>query len=349
MKTKHILSGLSGIPIFLLLSSVANAETYKHQFNWLDAKASIEDKNPRYNWHQNLHLSNFNFDRFRNFGLAAKTSWSLPLPAKNPGPITSSDTPNVPVLKDYQTNANSLGIETIIPETHLVQTTNVSRMQDVAPNDWAYEALRSLVDRYGCISGFPEQTFRGNQTLSRYEFAAGLNSCLEQIERSIAEQETISQEDLPTINRLTQEFKTELQAIAGRVDNLDGRITWLEDHQFSTTTILNGEVIFALADAFGGGPPGGCSILDLNLQNGRTNNLVNCGIREDGNAISTAEDPETETVFAYLARLGLQSSFTGQDRLRMFLTTGNFDNGGFTNPESFNTYAPNHLIPMHLA
>ena len=63
------------------------------------------------------------------------------------------------------------------------QVTNVNQLRDVSPTDWAYEALRSLVDRYGCISGFPNQTYRGNQPLSRYEFAAGLNSCLNQIER----------------------------------------------------------------------------------------------------------------------------------------------------------------------
>ena len=50
--------------------------------------------------------------------------------------------------------------------------------------------------------------------------------------------------------------------------------------------------------------------------------------------------PETNTVFAYTARLGLQSSFTGKDRLRMYLTTGNFNNGGFTKAESLNTYSP---------
>ncbi|MEO1673411.1 MAG: hypothetical protein AAFR77_21980, partial [Cyanobacteria bacterium J06631_2] len=41
------------------------------------------------------------------------------------------------------------------------QITNVQQLRDVAPTDWAYEALRSLVDRYGCISGFPNQTYRG--------------------------------------------------------------------------------------------------------------------------------------------------------------------------------------------
>ena len=60
------------------------------------------------------------------------------------------------------------------------QITNVNQLRDVSPTDWAYEALRSLVDRYGCISGFPNQTYRGSQPLSRYEFAAGLNSCLNQ-------------------------------------------------------------------------------------------------------------------------------------------------------------------------
>jgi len=43
------------------------------------------------------------------------------------------------------------------------------------------------------------------------------------------------------------------------------------------------------------------------------------------------------TVLAHLTRLAFESSFTGKDRLRTYLTTGNFDNGGFTNPE-LNTY-----------
>ena len=133
------------------------------------------------------------------------------------------------------------------------QVTNVNQLRDVSPTDWAYEALRSLVDRYGCISGFPNQTYRGNQPLSRYEFAAGLNSCLNQIERLIASQEGGSAEDLETIQRLTQEFEAELATIGGRVDEIESRTAVLEDSQFSTTTKLKGEAIFAISDAFGGG------------------------------------------------------------------------------------------------
>ncbi|MGK7949333.1 MAG: iron uptake porin [Xenococcaceae cyanobacterium] len=243
---------------------------------------------------------------------------------------------NNPEFTSYQTTAEALD-KIIYVNNFLVQSTNVSQLKDVQPGDWAYEALRSLVDRYGCIVGFPDETYRGNRAITRYEFAAGLNSCLQQIERLIATSEAVVKEDLETIQRLTQEFEAELAIIATRVDNLEGRVAFLEENQFSTTTILSGEVIFAIADAFGGNPPGGCEQLELTTR-GRTSNVVNCGIRVGDNAISTADDPETNTVFVNLTRIGLQTSFTGKDRLRTFLVTGNFNDGGFTNPESLNTY-----------
>ncbi|MEN9870892.1 MAG: hypothetical protein RLZZ171_1880, partial [Cyanobacteriota bacterium] len=109
------------------------------------------------------------------------------------------------------------------------QVTNVNQLRDVSPTDWAYEALRSLVDRYGCIAGFPNQTYRGSQSLTRYEFAAGLNSCLNQIERLISSQDSVSAEDLETVNRLTQEFEAELATLGGRVDELESRTAVLED------------------------------------------------------------------------------------------------------------------------
>ena len=175
-------------------------------------------------------------------------------------------------------------------DNSLSQVTNVNQLRDVSPTDWAYEALRSLVDRYGCISGFPNQTYRGNQALSRYEFAAGLNSCLNQIERLIASQGSVGQEDLDTINRLAQEFEAELATVAGRVDELESRTAVLEDSQFSTTTKLKGEVIFAIADSFG----------DVEGQ----------------------DDP-TETTFGDRVRLNFDTSFTGKDRLRTRLQAGN--------------------------
>jgi hypothetical protein len=175
------------------------------------------------------------------------------------------------------------------------QVTNVNQLRDVSPTDWAYEALRSLVDRYGCIAGFPNQTYRGDQPLSRYEFAAGLNSCLNQIERLIASSQAVSQEDLDTINRLNQEFEAELATLGGRVDELESRTAVLEDSQFSTTTKLNGEAIFTVADVFGG------------------------GVEDDDDS-----EIDAETTLSYRTRLNFDTSFTGEDRLRTRLQSANF-------------------------
>src|SRR5919199_3120293 len=193
----------------------------------------------------------------------------------------------------------------------LGQVTNVSQLRDVQPADWAYEALRSLVERYGCIAGYPDGTYRGNHAMSRYEFAAGLNACLQQVERLIASNTSnfVTKQDLTTLQRLIDEFRTELTTLGTRVDKLEGRTAFLEGHQFSTTTKLNGEVIFAISDLFG-----------------------------DGRAGSRAGNPEyanTETVFQDRVRLNFETSFTGKDLLRTRLQAANITEfgplrGGFT-------------------
>jgi hypothetical protein len=127
------------------------------------------------------------------------------------------------------------------------QVTNVSQLRDVQPGDWAFEALRSLVERYGCIAGYPDGTFRGNRAMTRYEFAAGLNACLQQVERLITGVDSdVSQQDLETLQRLVTEFQAEITALGVRVDDLEGRTAFLEDNQFSTTTKLFGQAIFGL-------------------------------------------------------------------------------------------------------
>ncbi len=199
----------------------------------------------------------------------------------------------------------------------LSQVTNVNQLRDVSPTDWAYEALRSLVDRYGCIAGFPNQTYRGNQALTRYEFAAGLNSCLNQIERLIASQESVSQEDLDTIARLSQEFEAELATLGGRVDELESRTAVLEDSQFSITTKLKGEAIFGLAEAFGGGA-------DLDIEDVAVDQTGD-GIIDDDDVeeLEDASDLDTETTFSNRVRLNFETSFTGQDLLKTRLQAGN--------------------------
>ena len=124
------------------------------------------------------------------------------------------------------------------PSTISQNVTSVSQLSDVKPTDWAFTALQSLVERYGCIAGYPDSTFRGNQATSRYEFAAGLNACLDKINEIISAglADKVSKEDLETLQRLQEEFAAELTALRGRVDALEAKTAQLEAQQFSTTT-----------------------------------------------------------------------------------------------------------------
>jgi hypothetical protein len=171
----------------------------------------------------------------------------------------------------------------------LAQVTSVSQLSDVQPTDWAFQALQSLVERYGCIAGYPDGTYRGNRALTRYEFAAGLNACLDRVNELIAtaSADMVNKEDLATLQRLQEEFGTELATLRGRVDALEATTAELEANQFSTTTKLSAQVIMAASDTFG-------------------------------------DDVEDNTVLQTRMRFNFLSSFTGTDQLQVRLQAGNF-------------------------
>ncbi|MFB2934050.1 iron uptake porin [Aerosakkonemataceae cyanobacterium BLCC-F154] len=209
--------------------------------------------------------------------------------------------PTTPENSNLETNLTQTTLEQINQYTNenqpeensLEQVTSVSQLRDVQPTDWAFQALQSLVERYGCIEGYPDRTYRGNRAMTRYEFAAGLNSCLDRIQELIAAlPQGISKEDLDRLRRLQEEFTVELANLRGRVDNLEARVTKVESQQFSTTTKLEGEVIFAPASIFAGDDA--------------------FGNRLDRNPI-----------FGYRARLNFVTSFTGKDTLLTRLQAGN--------------------------
>ena len=192
------------------------------------------------------------------------------------------------------------------------QVTSVSQFSDVQPTDWAFQALQSLVERYGCIAGYPNGTFRGNRAMTRYEFAAGLNACLNRINELIATAtaDLVKKEDLATLQRLQEEFSAELATLRGRVDALEARTAQLEANQFSTTTKLVGEAVFSLSEAFGDRQAVPASTL-VNTPNASRRNL------------------DSNTTFSDRIRLSLNSSFTGTDQLQIRLQAGNvFNNNG---------------------
>jgi Carbohydrate-selective porin, OprB family/S-layer homology domain len=156
--------------------------------------------------------------------------------------------------------------EKVSESNTLAQVTSVSQLSDVQPTDWAFQALQSLVERYGCIAGYPNATYRGNRAMTRYEFAAGLNACLERVNELIATAtgDLVRKEDLAALQRLQEEFSAELATLRGRVDAVEAKTAELEANQFSTTTKLQGQVVGVISNVFSGDNVNGVSPQDDN-------------------------------------------------------------------------------------
>jgi hypothetical protein len=212
------------------------------------------------------------------------------------------------------------------------QVTSVSQLSDVQPTDWAYQALQSLVERYGCIAGYPNGTFRGNRAATRYELAAALNACLDQISDRFA-----TKEDLEAVKALQEEFKTELATLKGRVDSLEARTATLEAQQFSTTTKLNGLAFFNVTGAFAGN----------GLQaNGVDGILPFRALGEpDRDPVTNVPrvrivDNDPNVTMSGLVWLNFNTSFSGKDLLTLQLATGNGDSpaNAFASAGLYNTW-----------
>lgn len=180
--------------------------------------------------------------------------------------------------------------------------TSVSQLSDVKPTDWAFTALQSLVERYGCIAGYPDRTYRGKQAITRYEFAAGVNACLDKINEIISAglSDKVGKEDLATLQKLQEEFAAELATLRGRVDALDAKTAKLEAQQFSTTTKLFGQAIFGLQSR-----------------------LANTGNLTPRNGTRNTVDDATNLTFGYNLQLSLVTQFDNRSLLLTGIQAGN--------------------------
>jgi hypothetical protein len=203
------------------------------------------------------------------------------------------------LLAPVAVSASELNLDGVNQYASQDQVTSISQFSDVKPTDWAYQALSNLIERYGCVAGYPNGTYKGGQAMTRYEAAALLNACLDRITEVTDE-----------LKRLMKEFEKELAVLRGRVDGLEARVGELEASQFSTTTKLRGKATFVIgANSFSG-----------NLDNVEA---------IPGNYADYARAQEGATTFNYDVQLDFDTSFTGKDLLRTRLRAGNFGNSAW--------------------
>ena len=87
---------------------------------------------------------------------------------------------------------------------------------DVTPSDWAYQSVSQLAAA-GVINGYPDGTFQGQKNITRYEMAQMVAKAMANEARANAEQQAM-------INRLADEFSSELNNLGVRVANLENKV-----------------------------------------------------------------------------------------------------------------------------
>lgn len=137
-----------------------------------------------------------------------------------------------------------------------------AQVQDVPKDHWAYQAVRELAGK-GYVLGYPDGSFLGDRTLTRYEFATIVQRVLQQVDTDIAKAaaksspamdggtvtqtalaldtpvEGMSSTDLDKINKLINEFKVELTIIGTRLDKVEATVeemkAMVENHEATLT------------------------------------------------------------------------------------------------------------------
>lgn len=177
------------------------------------------------------------------------------------------------------------------------QAASVDQLSDVQPTDWAFQVLRSLMATYGPIAGYPTTSLSEKSVFSRHEFAERLDSFAKHLDPLINSGE-LNESDFQTLRRLQAEFAGEMRQASSQLDALEDTVAELRNDQFSTTTTLRGQAIFAVnVGGFGGDR-----------------------IIAPRGALITEDQPDAN--FIYRLSLNFNTSFTGSDLLQVRLVTG---------------------------
>ena len=214
--------------------------------------------------------------------------------------------------KDTFVNSGAIAKNKSLESESMSQVTSVSELNDVSATDWAFDALQSLANRHNCALGYQDGTFRGKQIINRYQFATGIDACLQQINELIAQNgaSAIDEQDLIILQRLQNEFRAELNQLQERIISLEERTDELQANKFSPTTRFFGQATTSLQ--------------------GTNTNEVDLFPR-DGIPERTAE---TNLTLTNSIQMTLATSFTGRDLLLAGLYAGNLGSSAsslFTN------------------
>ncbi|MBQ7529977.1 S-layer homology domain-containing protein, partial [bacterium] len=96
---------------------------------------------------------------------------------------------------------------------------------DAGENSWAQDAVATLAAK-GLLEGYPDGTFKGDRSASRWEMAMIIARLLNQLEGQHVTLATKS--ELKQLQDLANNLRSELDALGARVNNLEEAVDSLE-------------------------------------------------------------------------------------------------------------------------
>jgi hypothetical protein len=91
---------------------------------------------------------------------------------------------------------------------------------DIPSGHWAGDAV-SRIAQLGIVTGFPDGTFRGNESFTRYQAALVISRLLDVIDRNIQASKALTDQDIAALRSAIAELQSQLDGLSARTDALE--------------------------------------------------------------------------------------------------------------------------------
>ncbi|HEY9723572.1 MAG TPA: S-layer homology domain-containing protein [Oscillatoriaceae cyanobacterium] len=107
----------------------------------------------------------------------------------------------------------------LAPAPALAQEASLGTFSDVPVDHWAFLTVEELARKYQVMGGFPDHTFRGEESVTRYQLAAALDKIMDRMATQVVQGRPIAQADLSALASLLKDYG--IDALEARLDKLE--------------------------------------------------------------------------------------------------------------------------------
>lgn len=109
---------------------------------------------------------------------------------------------------------------------------------DIPENHWALDAVAEIAD-LGIVIGFPDGTFRGNESFTRYQAALVVSRLLDVVNNNIDAAQAMTQEDIASLRNALQELASDVASQGVRLSSVESAVASISDDVSANTARLD--------------------------------------------------------------------------------------------------------------